>query len=492
MKLSYCRPVVLLSLLSVVMMLTSCGQNTTAQSPINEAREISESKYPTIVTRSTSAKLSAETVEQIKNAKAILHRFSDGRVLRVFNDSGDAVDFGNHIIVANFKDLPIVIEEYEKRIANKKVALLQNPLIVSDAPADSSKISTQGVGIKPHVCVPSFLDGVCLWQSGIPYFIDSSVTGANVTKVTNAINAWNASNTGVKYRPRTNTSEPWVNFRISDSCSSWVGRYQATSSGSYFGQNINLDNAAYCIDKQRAILHEMGHATGLWHEQQRCDRDAFLVVTNTDDVNYGKRCESNVAQYGKLDFDSVMMYSQLFVTPRSDLPEFPSTTYDGNSANMGLLNNLSLGDESAINQAYQLPNPATTSIAEAHGANYGWQSWVNNNTVAGTTGQGLRLEAFRITVKNIRAGLGISYQPYVSGLGWLQAVSDGGVAGTTGTGRQLEAFQISLTGSTSGCSLSYRAHAAGIGWMSWVGSGVSGTTGQNRRLEAIQVNISCN
>ncbi len=491
MKLSSCRPVVLSSLLSVVMMLTSCGQNTIAQSPINEAREISESKYPTIVTRSTSAKLSAETVEQIRNAKAILHRFSDGRVLKVFNDSGDAVDFGNHIILARFKELPEVIEAYEKRLADSNVVLAQNPLIISESPSNGDKVSTQGVGIKPNSCVPSLYYGVCLWQSGIPYFIDSTIVGTDVTRVMNAINAWNASGVSVKFRPRVTFSEPWVNFRMSDSCSSWVGLYQTVINGSYAGQNISLIDHPDCIGRQGGVLHEMGHASGLWHEQQRCDRDSFVVVSGTSDVNFGKRCESNVSQYGKLDFDSIMMYSQIYVTPRSDLPAFPSNTYDGNSANMGKLNNLSLGDESAINQAYQLPSPATTSVVEAHGANYAWQNWVGNNTVAGTTGQGLRLEAFRITVKNIRAGLGISYQPYVSGLGWLESVSDGGVAGTTGMGRQLEAFQIFLTGSTSGCSLSYRAHAAGIGWMSWVSSGVSGTTGQNRRLEAIQVNISC-
>ncbi len=418
MNLSSCRPVVLSSLLSVVMMLTSCGQNTTAQFPVSSSREISESKYPTIVTRSTSAKLSSETIEKIKNAKAILHRFSDGRVLKVFNDAGDAVDFGNHIVVAKFNDLPIAIEEYEQKLVNKKTTITQNSLIVSESPASGDNVSAQGVGIKPNVCVPSFLDGVCLWQSGIPYFIDSSITGANVTKVVNAINAWNASNTGVKYRPRTNTSEPWVNFRVSNSCSSWVGLYQAVTGVGYSGQNISLLDHPDCIHKQGAILHEMGHASGLWHEQQRCDRDSFVVVSSTNDVNFGKRCESNVAQYGKLDFDSVMMYQKgLYLdgstlNSRSDLASFPSALYDGNSANMGLLNNLSLGDQSAINQAYQLPVPTITSVVEAHGANYGWQSWVNNNTVAGTTGQGLRLEAFRITVKNIRAGLGISYQPY--------------------------------------------------------------------------------
>lgn len=397
------------------------------------------------------------------------------------------------MILARFKDLPEVIEEYEKRILDKKAPTPQNPLIVADSPIDSSQATPQGVGIKPNVCVPSFLDGVCLWQSGIPYIIDSSVTGSNVTNVLNAINVWNANNTGVKFRPRVDTSEPWVNFRISDSCSSWVGRYQSTGSYGYPGQNINLQNVPGCVGRQASILHEMGHSSGLWHEQQRCDRDNYVVVTSTDDVNFGKRCESNVAQYGKFDFDAVMMYQQSSTNySRSDLPPFPSPSYDGNPTNMGNLSNLSVGDQNAINQAYQLPNPLSSSVVEAHGANYAWQSWVGNNAVSGTTGQGLRLEAFRITAQNIRSGLGVSYAAYVSGFGWLPYVNDNGVAGTTGVGRQLEAFRVVLVGNTSGCSISYRAHAAGIGWMAYVGpNSIAGTTGQGRRLEALQVYIAC-
>jgi serine protease len=219
-------------------------------------------------------------------------------------------------------------------------------------------------------------------------------------------------------------------------------------------------------------------------------------VTTGNDLNSGRRCESNVAQYGKFNFDSVMLYSLGSfngLSLRAGLPPAPSSSYDGNPINAGQRVNLSAGDASSVNEMYQLPVVPNAVGLEAYGQNYAWQQWVANGFSAGTTGQGLRMEAFRFTAKAARAGLTSSYQAHIAGFGWLPAVNDGGVAGTTGQGVQLEALSISLGGNRAGCSLSYRVHVAGIGWMGWVSEGaVAGTTGQGRRIEAMQTSLSCN
>jgi hypothetical protein len=452
-------------------------------------------------TWSTDQPLSQETKDVLTKFRVVIHTFSNGKTIKYVNDDGYAVDFGGHIILAQVTDLPMLITDYERQLKNPETPrATTSKLQIQDLSAlntSASEVHSQGVGIKPNSCVYSLLGGVCLFQTGIPYVIDPNITGSNYTNVMSAINRWNASSIGVKFRPRTSLFEPWVYFRISGSCSAFLGRVQYPApAGVWGGQPINIADAPYCAGTPAAIMHEMGHTSGLFHEQQRCDRDNFLVVTTGDDLNSGKRCESNVSQYGKFNFDSVMLYSPGSfngISLRADLPPAPSILYDGNPLNAGQRENLSLGDVTSVNEVYQLP-PAPNAVGlEAYGQNYAWQQWVANGFSAGTTGQGLRMEAFRFTARAARAGLTSSYQAHVAGFGWLPAVNDGGVAGTTGQGVQLEAVSISLGGDRFGCSLSYRVHVTGIGWMGWVSEGaVAGTVGQGRRIEAMQTNLSCN
>jgi Astacin (Peptidase family M12A)/Clostridial hydrophobic W len=481
-----------------------CGRQPIDVSPQENASRQPTALPPRVVTRSTGPVLDAETLDKLRNSKAVLHRFSDGRVISFYNNMGDAVETGDHLILAPFAEIPDKITEYEKRIVDKRSPKAESlPSTLPQIESSSGVVTPQGVGIRANACVASFLDGVCLFQSGVPYVIDSSLNGANLSKVQDAINKWNSSNAGVKYRPRTSSLEPWVLFRLSDGCNSYVGRYQSKSAGgAWSGQHINLV-AGNCLDIPGNIMHEMGHAAGLWHEQQRCDRDTFITVASSNDLNFGKRCYTpstpNVAQYGNFDFNSVMFYGfgqfldkydNIIGTITEILPT--PIPHDGSPIGAPHLANLSLGDQTALNLAYQLSDSPFTAGVQAHGANYGWQGWVEKNSIAGTVGQGRRIEGFRIYVKGMRVGLGITYAAHVGGLGWQSPVSDGGVAGTTGFGLRVEAFTASLTGSRTGCTLTYQAHVSGIGWMAMVAeNAVAGTVGQNRQLEAMRVVVNC-
>jgi uncharacterized protein YjdB len=74
-------------------------------------------------------------------------------------------------------------------------------------------------------------------------------------------------------------------------------------------------------------------------------------------------------------------------------------------------------------------------------------------------------------------------------MGWT---SESSIAGTTGQGRRLEAIAIKLK-NCPGWSVEYKVHISDVGWMGWESNGdVAGTTGQERRLEAILIRLRRN
>ena len=116
---------------------------------------------------------------------------------------------------------------------------------------------------------------------------------------------------------------------------------------------------------------------------------------------------------------------------------------------------------------------------------YGWMRYVRDGQVAGTTGEGLRMEAIVIDFD------GIEYNPHVQDYGWRGWVPSGVIAGTTGESRRMEAIRIRLTGGYANrYDVYYRAHVQEIGWTNWVRNGeVAGTVGEGLRMEAIQIRI---
>lgn len=130
-----------------------------------------------------------------------------------------------------------------------------------------------------------------------------------------------------------------------------------------------------------------------------------------------------------------------------------------------------------------------TVMYTTHVQNIGWQNYVSDSAVSGTTGSGLRLEAIKMYVANSSYSGGISYKCHVQNIGWQDYVSDNGVSGTSGYGYRLEAIQIELYGDLSNhYDVYYRVHAQNVGWLDWASNGKpAGTAGYSYRLEAIQI-----
>ncbi|MFP2907429.1 discoidin domain-containing protein [Pyxidicoccus sp. 3LFB2] len=82
-------------------------------------------------------------------------------------------------------------------------------------------------------------------------------------------------------------------------------------------QKLRIDPDCFDSRLRRAVHHEMGHATGLNHEHQRCDRDSYVSISGNDS-NRRKECQAKYSILGPYDYSSVMHYTSgvVAVTPR--------------------------------------------------------------------------------------------------------------------------------------------------------------------------------
>ncbi|MGN0301578.1 MAG: S8 family serine peptidase [Anaerotardibacter sp.] len=125
-----------------------------------------------------------------------------------------------------------------------------------------------------------------------------------------------------------------------------------------------------------------------------------------------------------------------------------------------------------------------------HVQNIGWQKYACDGTMAGTSGESLRLEGITIDLNDDLPYSGsIEYSTHVQDIGWQGYVSNGELSGTSGQSKRLEAIKIKLTGEIANhYDVYYRVHAQNVGWMGWAKNGeAAGTAGMSYRLEAIQI-----
>ena len=128
---------------------------------------------------------------------------------------------------------------------------------------------------------------------------------------------------------------------------------------------------------------------------------------------------------------------------------------------------------------------------KTHVQNIGWQNYVKNDAIAGTTGKSLRVEGIHINVSDTEYSGDIEYSLHVQNIGWQKYVKNDEMAGTTGKSLRAEAIKIRLTGELAEhYSVLYSVHVKNIGWMPYVKDGaVAGTTGKALRMEGIKIKL---
>ncbi|XP_062615614.1 MAM and LDL-receptor class A domain-containing protein 1-like [Saccostrea cucullata] len=150
-----------------------------------------------------------------------------------------------------------------------------------------------------------------LWPEGIvPYDIDSSLTPDALEVIFAGINMI-SDLTCVRFaRQGTATAKNvlhgnWVRFFSGKGCWSYVGMV------GWGRQDISLQDPG-CINVATAI-HEMCHAIGMWHEQNRRDRDHYIQLYGDNIQNGGLQNINFAAMTTRMlypyDISSVLQYS---------------------------------------------------------------------------------------------------------------------------------------------------------------------------------------
>lgn len=195
------------------------------------------------------------------------------------------------------------------------------------------------------------------WTNGVvPFLIEPEFTFEEETVIINSLNHI-SSRTNVCFVRRSGQTS-FLRFK----------KYTIAELG-FSGGSSHLGKCNFCVDGQeiklssvsdRIVIHEIGHALGLLHEQSREDRNLFVTIRMANvlpgmEGNFNKSIYTST-DIGAYDFLSIMHYFPTAFGKILNGVEQQTIVKVSNPSdiNFGRVNVLSAGDISGINSMYRL------------------------------------------------------------------------------------------------------------------------------------------
>lgn len=314
-----------------------------------------------------------------------------------------------------------------------------------------------------------------------------------------AVNAW--MNSGNHYNVLMADHQRYIGIgQIGDS---WV---------CFFRGDASNGNNDYYDQYYKPASHDFvkGYETTLREDDVVVDPTLFDVqlqkgyINPTLDMGKKVQLQPEILTLGTWTVSNYTKVAAYTVKWVSSNPSVASVNVDGvvtglqtgNTVITGTINGKTLTYNLAVTGNGTPVTPPAPEIGKylvkyrTHVQNVGWQAYVADGKMAGTSGRSLRLEGINIAL-DPSVGGGIEYRTHVQNIGWQGYVANDVMSGTSGMSYRLEAINIRLTGEAAQkYDIYYRVHTQNIGWMGWAKNDeASGSAGFGYRLEGIEVQL---
>ncbi|CAD7092378.1 unnamed protein product [Hermetia illucens] len=195
------------------------------------------------------------------------------------------------------------------------------------------------------------------WPNGvIPFEIRGTFSSQEMQTIKTAIAAYH-KNTCIKFVPRKDIDKDYVSIQASPSgCWSSVGRTGGQ-------QIVNLQSPG-CLVKVGTAIHELMHAVGFLHEQNRPERDEFVAIQYENvqkgaEVNFAKAKGGTSNGFGvSYDYGSIMHYSMNAFSSNGQATIVPLKS---TRAKIGQREDFSSGDKQKIWNMYNCKSSTSSS-----------------------------------------------------------------------------------------------------------------------------------